>query len=188
MKHLLFAVLILGVLVVVACRQDMHDQPKYKPLAQSNFFGDDRASRSIVADTVARGHLVDYTEAYTGKTKDGHPLDHFPFPITAEIMKRGQQRYNIYCSPCHDHTGHGLGMVVRRGYRRPPTFYIDRLMKESPGYFYDVITNGFGAMPDYSAQIKAQDRWAIIAYIKALQYSESASINDVPEAERSKLK
>ncbi len=170
-----------------ACRQDMHDQPKYIPLRPSEFFLDGRSARPLVEGTVARGHLNDDTAYYTGKGADGKPINDFPFAVTKEVILRGQQRYNVYCTPCHDRTGNGNGMIVRRGYRRPPTYHSDRLREQPNGYLYDVITNGFGAMPDYAAQIQPQDRWAIVAYIRALQLSQQASINDVPADARGQL-
>lgn len=157
----------------------MHDQPKYIPLRQAAFFGDDRSARPIVAGTVARGHLDDDALLYTGKT-GGKDADVFPFPVDDRTMARGRERFDIYCSPCHGRTGQGDGMVVRRGYRRPPTFHQDRLRDAPVGHFFDVITNGFGAMPDYAAQIRPEDRWAIIAYVRALQLSEHAAPEDVP--------
>jgi len=111
----------------------------------------------------------------------------FPFPITKEALDRGQERFRIYCSVCHGESGDGLGMIVRRGYRQPPSYHVDRLRQAPVGYFFDVVTNGFGAMPDYAAQIAPDDRWKIIAYIRALQLSQGASIADVPESERGKL-
>ena len=164
----------------------MQDQPKYIPLRPSTFFADGRSERPLVDGTVARGHLEADTAFYTGKI-DGKVVDAFPIPITREVLDRGQQRFNIYCSPCHDRLGTGLGMVVRRGYRRPPSFHIERLRKASVGYIYDVITEGFGAMPDYAAQIEPYDRWAIVAYERALQLSQNASINDVPPEARAQL-
>ena len=178
-------ILCLAVLLT-GCRQDMQDQPKYIPLRPSTFFDDGRSERPLVEGTVARGHLDADTEFYTGKI-DGKPVDAFPFAITREVLDRGQQRYNIYCSPCHDRLGTGFGMVVRRGYRRPPSFHIERLRKASVGYIYGVITEGFGAMPDYAAQIEPYDRWAIVAYERVLQFSQNASINDVPPAARAQL-
>ena len=136
---------------------------------------------------MARGHLNDDAAFYTGKGPDGKPLDTFPFPITKDVILRGQQRFNIYCTPCHDRLGSGNGMIVRRGYRHPPSYHIDRLRQVPNGYIYDVITNGFGAMPDYAAQISPHDRWAIVAYIRALQLSQHASINDVPAEARGQL-
>ena len=183
----------IGVIVFAAglgagCRQDMHDQPKYIPLRPSEFFADGRSERPLIEGTVARGHLNEDAALYTGKGPDGKPLDTFPFPVTKEVIARGQQRFNIYCTPCHDRLGTGDGMIVRRGYRKPPSYHIDRLRQVPNGYIYDVITNGFGAMPDYAAQIQVpQDRWAIVAYIRALQLSQHAAPNDVPADERAKL-
>jgi mono/diheme cytochrome c family protein len=168
------------------CRQDMHDQPKYQPLERSTFFLDQQASRSPVAETVARGELRDDTLLYTGKV-DGSDALFFPFRIDAPVMARGQERFNIYCSPCHGRTGMGNGMVVQRGYRRPPSFADERLRQAPIGHFFDVMTNGFGAMPDYAAQIRPADRWAIIAYLRALQLSAHAAMDDVPVAERGRL-
>ena len=185
-----FVVLSSVALSGAACRQDMHDQPKYVPLRQSAFFGDDRSARPIVPGTVARGWLNGDPLLYTGKV-DGPgsaDADRFPFAITADTLARGQERFNIYCSPCHGRTGQGDGMVVRRGYRRPPSYHQDRLRSAPVGHFFDVITNGFGAMPDYAAQITAEDRWAIVAYVRVLQLSEHATVDDVPEGERGKLR
>jgi Cytochrome C oxidase, cbb3-type, subunit III len=161
------------VLLSAGCRQDMHDQPKYEPLEAGAFFRDGQASRPLVEGTVARGQLRDDEHLYTGKV-NGQPATTFPFPITREFMDRGRQRYEIYCAACHDRAGTGRGMIVRRGYRQPQSFHIDRLREAPPGHFYDVITNGFGAMPDYRAQILPEDRWAVVAYIRALQLSQHA--------------
>jgi mono/diheme cytochrome c family protein len=173
-------------LVLTGCRQDMHDQPKYQPLERSTFFLDQQASRSPVAETVARGELWDDTLLYTGKV-DGSDALFFPFRVDESVMARGQERFNIYCSPCHGRTGLGDGMVVRRGFRRPPSFADERLRQAPIGHFFDVMTNGFGAMPDYAAQVKVADRWAIIAYVRALQLSAHAPLDDVPAAERGRL-
>jgi len=169
------------------CRQDMHDQPKFIPLRPSSFFEDGRSARPIPEGTVARGHLNDDTVLYTGKGPDGKPVNEFPFPVTKDVILRGRQRFNIYCTPCHDRTGNGNGMVVQRGYRHPPTYHSDRLRQVPNGYIFDVITNGFGAMPDYAAQIAPRDRWAIVSYVRALQLSQQASINDVPPDARGQL-
>ena len=177
---------LLLVALVAGCRQDMHDQPKYKPLKSSAFFEDGRDSRPLVADTVARGHLDDDALLYTGKIGTAFATE-FPFPITGDVLVRGQERFNIYCTPCHDRTGGGDGMIVRRGYRRPPSFHIDRLRAAPAGYFFDVITHGFGVMPDYSSQVPVSDRWAIVSYVRALQLSQHATLGDVPGAEQSKL-
>jgi len=181
------ALSLLPLLLLAGCRQDMHDQPKYIPLRPSTFFADGRSARPIPEGTVARGHLNDDIAFYTGKGPDGKVVNEFPFPVTKEKILRGEQRFNIYCTPCHDRTGSGNGMVVRRGYRRPPTYHSDRLRQMPNGHFFDVITNGFGAMPDYAAQIPPDDRWAIVAYIRALQLSQQASINDVPADARGQL-
>jgi hypothetical protein len=169
-----------------ACRQDMQNQPKYIPLRPSNFFGDGRSERPLIQGTVARGHLDEDTVLYTGKGPDGKFVDTFPFPVTKDVVLRGQERFNVYCAPCHGRTGTGDGMVVRRGFRRPPSYHIERLQKVPNGYIFDVITNGFGAMPSYTLQIQPADRWAIISYEHALQASE-ASINDVPPQVRALL-
>lgn len=175
----LIAVACLSVAVLSGCRLDMHNQPKYKPLRISDFYADKRSSRPIIEGTVARGQLKADTYFYTGKVGDGFG-DQFPFPVTEEVMQRGHERYNIYCSPCHSELGDGNGMIVQRGLRRPPSYHIERLRKAPVGHFFDVVTNGFGAMPDYAAQIPVKDRWAIIAYIRALQASQSATPADVP--------
>jgi hypothetical protein len=165
----------------------MHDQPKYIPLRPSNFFADGRSQRPVIEGTVARGLLKEDTAFYQGKGADGKPVTDFPFPVTKDVILRGQDRYNIYCTPCHDKLGNGDGMIVRRGFRKPPSYHIDRLRQVPNGYLYDVITNGFGAMQDYSAQIAPRDRWAIVAYVRALQLSQNASINDVPADARGQL-
>jgi cytochrome c len=164
----------------------MHDQPKYIPLRQSEFFKDTSSARPLVEDTVARGTLQDDTAFFTGKDSNA-PVDTLPFPLTQAVLDRGQERFNIFCAPCHDRAGTGQGMIVRRGYRQPPTYHIDRLRQAPLGHFVDVMTNGFGAMPDYRAQIPPRDRWAIAAYIRALQLSQHATVNDVPAEDRPKL-
>ena len=174
----LYVFLALVTLALAGCRQDMHDQPKYIPLRESQFFGDDRSARPLVQGVVARGQLHEDPLLYTGK-ENGADATEFPFPIDARVMARGQERFNIYCSPCHGRTGLGDGMVVRRGFRRPPSFHDDRLRNAAVGHFFDVMTNGFGAMPDYAAQVRVTDRWAIAAYIRALQLSEHASAADI---------
>jgi mono/diheme cytochrome c family protein len=173
-------------LSLAGCRQDMHDQPKYVPLRESTFFLDNRSARPLVPGTVARGQLREDSLLYTG-TVNGADATLFPFSIDATAMARGRERFDIFCAPCHGRTGSGDGMVVRRGYRAPPSLHDDRLRTAPVGHFFDVMTNGFGAMPDYAAQISAHDRWAIIAYMRALQLSEHASLADVPVAERGRL-
>jgi mono/diheme cytochrome c family protein len=178
--------LAIAVVVVVGCRQDMHDQPRYKPYAKSDFFGDARSARPQVEDTVARGQLRDDARLYAGK-EGAQPVAEIPLKVTINLVRRGQERYRIYCTPCHGQLGRGDGMVVQRGYRRPPSFHIDRLRQERAGYFFDVITNGFGAMPDYAAQIAPEDRWAVIAYLRVLQLSQSAKLDDLAPEQRAAL-
>jgi mono/diheme cytochrome c family protein len=168
------------------CRQDMHDQPKFIPLRESTFFTDQRSARPVVAGTVARGQLHDDPLLFTGKM-NGADTEIFPFAIDERVLRRGRERFDIYCSPCHARTGEGDGMIVRRGYRRPPSLHDERLRTVAVGHFFDVITNGFGAMPDYSAQVTPADRWAIAAYVRALQLSAHATLADVPPADRAKL-
>ena len=179
---------LLAVCVLLAgCRQDMHDTPRYEPLEESDFFADGRSQRPPVANTVARGLLREDELLYTGRM-NGQLANVFPMPVDAQVMLRGQDRYNVFCSPCHGRTGRGDGMVVRRGFRAPTSYDDARLRGAPVGYLYDVITNGFGAMSDYASQIPVADRWAIVAYIKALQLSQRASINEVPADKRAELK
>jgi hypothetical protein len=174
-------------LVGASCRQDMHDQPKAKPQSKSAFFLDGRTGRLPVEGTVARGQLREDDHLYRGKV-DGVFVTTFPFKIDAAVMERGRERYNIYCTPCHGATGLGNGMVIQRGFKIPAaSHHIERLRQAPIGYWFDVITNGFGVMYGYAAQIPANDRWAIIAYVKALQLSRNATIQDVPEGEREAL-
>src|SRR5271167_1081353 len=172
-----------ALLALAGCRQDMHDQPRFKPLAKSDFYSDLRSERPQVEGTVARGQLHDDTYFYTGKI-GADPGDYMPFPVTEDVLARGRQRFNIYCAPCHSRVGDGNGMIVQRGYRHPPSYHIDRLRKAPLGYFFDVMTNGFGAMPDYASQIPAKDRWAIVAYIRVLQLSQDATQADVPAGQQ----
>jgi mono/diheme cytochrome c family protein len=183
--HVPWVFLTLGVLLTTiilfsGCRLDMHVQPKQNPLSRSDFFPDQRSERPPVEGTVARGQLHADTYFYTGKIGN-NPGDYMPFPVTMEVLQRGRERYNIYCSPCHSLLGDGNGFVPSRGFpRKPPSYHIERLQKAPLGYFYDVITNGFGIMPDYAAQIPPEDRWKIVAYIRALQLSQNATRADVP--------
>jgi len=165
--------------ILVGCRNDMHDQPRFKPLAQSDFYADLRSSRAPVEGTVARGDLREDSYFYTGKI-GANPGDYMPaeVPVNEETLERGRERFNIYCAPCHSRVGDGNGMLPQRGYRHPPSYHSDRLRKAPLGYFFDVITNGFGAMPDYASQIPPDDRWKIVAYIRALQLSQNATAAD----------
>ena len=185
-RNAAFLVFAAGVLSATACRQDMHNQPKYRGLRPSAFFADGSSARPLVEGTVARGTLDEDEAFFTGKV-DKATVKEFPFPIDDKVLNRGQERYNIYCSPCHDRTGSGNGMVVQRGYKQPPSYHQDRLRNADVGYFFDVISNGFGAMPDYRAQIAPRDRWAIVAYIRALQYSQNAPAADVPGGDPTKV-
>ena len=169
-----------------ACRQDMHDAPRYEAYEASDAFADGRASRAAPANTVARGWLREDEALYTGKV-DGQVVDAIPFAITHTDLRRGHERFTIYCTPCHGQLGDGNGMVVQRGLRQAANFHQDRLRQERIGYFFDVITNGFGAMQGYAEQVPVRDRWLIAAYVRALQYSQNASVNDVPPDRRAEL-
>ncbi len=168
------------------CRLDMHVQPKYLPYEPTTFFNDGRSERQPVPGTVARGQLRLDELLYTGK-ENGAISNRFPFPMTREDLQRGRQRYNIYCTPCHDYTGGGNGIIVQRGFAPPPSFHSDRLRDAPAGHFFDVMTNGYGSMYSYASRIEPEDRWRIAAYIRALQLSQHATVQDVPEEERDKL-
>lgn len=164
----------------------MHDQPRYEPLEGSSFFADQRSARPLVEGTVPRGFLRTDEQLYTGKS-GGQPVDTFPFPITKQVLERGRERYNIYCSVCHGRDGTGNGMIVQRGFTHPPSFHIDRLRQAPVGHFFNVMTNGIGAMYSYASRVRPEDRWAIAAYIRALQLSQNATLDDVPPQERQRL-
>jgi Cytochrome C oxidase, cbb3-type, subunit III len=170
-------------MLVLGCQQQMADQPRYKPLQKSEFFDDQRASRPLVEGTVARGQLHADERFYAGKD-NSRLVEAFPLQINRPLLLRGQERYNIFCSPCHDQIGTGQGMIVRRGFRPPPSYHIDRLRTAPVGHFFDVTTHGFGAMPSYAEQIPAGDRWAIVAYIRVLQFSQNAKWSELPERDR----
>jgi len=183
-------------LALTACRQDMHNQPRYKSLAGTEFFGDGRSARPMIEGTVPRGrsslgspdpgYLRIDQARYTGRVTD-QDIDYFPFTITRDDLERGQQRFNIYCSPCHSRIGDGNGMVVRRGFPQAASYHTDRLIKAPVGHFFDVMTNGFGAMPSYGSRIEPDDRWRIAAYIRVLQFSQAAPLDLVPAEKRSEL-
>lgn len=177
----------MAVVTVAGCRQDMHDAPRYDPLETNAMNRGGPSAQPLIAGTVPRGHLKENALLYTGLL-NGQPSTVFPFEITRTDLDRGQERYNIYCSPCHSRIGDGLGMVVQRGYRQAASYHVDRLREAPVGYLFDVMTNGFGAMPDYRAQIAVEDRWRIAAYIRALQLSHQATTADVPAAELEGLK
>jgi len=165
-------------LVLAGCRQDMQDEPKFFPQRGTSFYADGRSVRPQVENTVARGQLHENGYFYTGLV-NGKEADGLPFPVTIEMLERGQERYNVYCTPCHSRVGNGVGMIVQRGYLKAGNFNTARLESAPLGHFFHVISNGYGAMPDYSAQIAPVDRWAIVAYIKALQLSQKATQADV---------
>ena len=174
--HLLAASVLLIIAIIAAgCRQNMHNQHKVKTLAASDFFADGQGARPI---TVARGDLREGW-AYTGVDAANKPVAELPFPLTREVLVRGEQRFNIYCSPCHDRQGTGRGMIVQRGYKQPTSYHIERLRNAPVGYFYNVITEGFGVMPSYAPQVPVADRWAIAAYIRVLQYRQTAKLADL---------
>jgi len=176
----------LSVVVTAGCRLDMHVQPKYKPLEPSTFFADGRSERPAVPGTVPRGQAHIDELFYTGRI-NGQLADIFPFPITRQDLDRGRERFNIYCTPCHDYTGSGRGMIVQRGFQRPPSYHSDRLRQAPVGHFFEVISNGYGAMYSYATRVPVGDRWRIAAYIRALQLSQHATVEDVPVSERSQL-
>jgi mono/diheme cytochrome c family protein len=169
---------LLAMLTLAGCRQDMHNQPKFIPQRGTDFYADGRSARPQVENTVARGQLHEDTYFYTG-LQNGKEGDAMPFPATMEVLERGQERYNIYCTPCHSRVGNGVGMIVQRGYSKAGNFHTARLQAAPLGHFFNVITNGYGSMPDYSAQLQPQDRWAVVAYIRALQLSQNAKPSDV---------
>jgi mono/diheme cytochrome c family protein len=166
-----------AMLVLAGCRQDMHNQPKFVPQRGTTFFTDGRSARPQVENTVARNQMHEDEYFYTG-IQDGKEGDGLPIPLNTATMERGQERYNIYCTPCHSRVGNGVGMIVQRGYRPAGNFHTDRLRNAPLGHFFSVMTNGYGAMPDYSAQLTPEDRWAVAAYIRALQLSQNAKPSD----------
>jgi cytochrome c len=177
----------LSALAVGACRQDMHDQPNYGPLEESIFFANGAASRPLIEGTVARGHLGEDVGYQTGLEADGSFVAEFPMAVDMALLERGRTRYEAFCAPCHDRVGSGRGMIVRRGYKQPNSFHDQRLRETQPGYFVNVMTNGFGQMSSYAAQIKPADRWAIAAYVQALQLSQRAPEAALSDDDRERL-
>ncbi len=167
-----------AMLLLAGCRQDMQDQPKFFPQRGTSFYADGRSVRPQVENTVARGQLREDTYFSTGMV-NGKEGDSLPFPVTLQVLARGQERFNVYCSPCHSRVGNGAGMIVQRGYAPAGNFHTPRLEAAPLGHFFNVMTNGYGAMPDYAAQLTPADRWAVVAYIKALQLSQNATRADV---------
>jgi len=168
------------------CRQDMHDQPRYESFEASDFFRDGLSARPQVEGTVALGQLRDDEHLYTGRV-NGQLAETYPMHVTRAVLARGRERFNIYCTPCHGLLGLGDGMIVQRGFKKPTSLHEERLRNEVPGYFFDVMTNGFGAMASYAPQVRPEDRWAIAAYIEVLQLSQHATIDDVPVDQRRML-
>jgi hypothetical protein len=173
-------------LAVCGCSQMMNDEPRYKPLAASDFFADGQSARPQVVGTIARGHLRLDQAFYTGKS-GGVLVDALPIPVTRDVLLRGRERFDIFCSPCHGRLGNGDGVVVERGFTSPPSYHTDRLRTAPIGYFFDIMTNGFGAMFSYATRVPPADRWAIAAYVRALQLSQHATLSDAPADARQKL-
>lgn len=181
------AALALAALALAGCRQDMHDAPRYKPLAESDFFANGSSARPLPAGTVARGFLREDTLLYTGRTAEGSLTAELPLPVTRALLARGHERFDIFCSPCHGKLGDGRGMVVQRGFKPPSSYHVERLRQAPIGYLFDVMTNGFGVMPGYAPQVPAEDRWAIAAYIRALQLSQHYEAAKLAPEERARL-
>jgi mono/diheme cytochrome c family protein len=174
-------------LLLLGCTQKMAQAPRYDPYSPSDFFSDGSSARPLPADTVAQGHLRDDTALFTGKDANGQDVTELPFPATREVLERGQSRFTVYCTPCHGYVGDGDGMIVQRGFSPPPSFHSDTLRNAPVGHFFDVMSNGLGPMPSYASQIAVPDRWAIVAYIRALQLSQHATLDDVPPDQRAAL-
>ena len=181
-------VLAIAGLALAGCsRLDMQDQPKYKPQRPSDFFVDGRSGRPELDGTIARGQLNEDVAYYEGKDAANKDITEFPVAVDKAVIQRGQNRYDIYCAPCHGRLGNGMGMVVQRGFKQPPSYHIDRLRNAPVGHYFDVITNGYGAMLNYSQQVQVRDRWAIVAYIRALQFSQNVNAADLPTEARAQL-
>ncbi len=179
--------LLVCMLLAAGCTsRALADQPKFEPYEYSTLFEDNTSARPLVAGTVARGLLRSDTHLYAG-TVDGAPATELPIPITAEVLARGQDRYNVFCAPCHGADGYGQGIIVQRGFTPPPSLHSERLRSLPPGYYFGVITNGIGAMYSYADRLQPQDRWAVVAYVQALQLSQSAAVDDLPPEVRSQL-
>lgn len=171
----------------LGCHRDMRDQPRYEPLEVSEFFSDGQSARPLIEGTIARGELHEDEGFYTGKV-NGQFIKSLPLKVDRKLLLRGQQRFEIYCTPCHDRTGSGKGLIVQRGFEQPPSYHIDRLRQAPAGHFFDIISNGFDEMPRFSPQISADDRWAIVAYLRALQLSQHAQLSDAPSEDQKRLR
>jgi len=181
-SRLMSTAALVSVVVLAGCRQDMHNQPKFYPQRGTTFYADGRSVRPQVEATVARGQLHEDSYFYSGMSGDQEGTT-MPFPVTMDVLARGQEKYNVFCTPCHSRVGNGAGMIVQRGYAKAGNFHTARLENAPLGHFFTVITHGYGAMPDYSAQLTPSDRWAVVAYIKALQLSQNAQQNDIAAGE-----
>lgn len=188
MKHSIYGFCLCGFLFLLTCgcRREMYNQPRSDPLEPSAFFKDGAASRPLVPGTVARGHL-DADPAFYRGTVGTNFVEEFPTAVTRQVLERGRERYQIYCSVCHGSTGDGNGMIPQRGYPHPPSYHTDRLRQAPVGHYYDVITRGYGVMYSYASRVEPADRWAITAYIRTLQLSQNSHFNDLSPTERSKL-
>ena len=179
--------LLLAALLLTSCRQEMADTGRFQPMDYNEFFKDGRMARAQPLGTVAQNQLRENEQLYTGM-QHSKLSPTFPFEITEKTLERGRDRFNIFCAPCHDGAGTGHGVAVQRGFEHgPETFHQQRLRDAAPGYFYQAISNGFGLMNGYAAQITPEDRWAVVAYIRALQLSENAVARDLPELDKQKL-
>ena len=190
-RHNVYGALIIAIIVLITLpgcelRQAMYDQPRYEALEASPFFEDGLSARAPIEGTVARGQLQLDDHYYRG-TVNGEIATKMPIAVTRKVLERGKQRYDIFCAPCHDRTGTGNGMIVKRGLKQPPSYHEERLREAPIGYFFDVMTNGFGSMYSYSSRIPVDDRWAIAAYVRALQYSQSASFAELPPEDKAQL-
>lgn len=188
-RRLAVLLLAAAALGTVGCRQDMQDQPYYEPFEASELFDNGTTNQPLPAGTVARGLLKEDTHYWFGRDESGQLVETLPAQIqgSRELLERGQERYEIYCSVCHDSSGSGRGMIVRRGFKQPQPLYEQRLKDMPLGYFYDVATNGFGIMPAYSKQVPEDDRWAIAAYIRVLQLSQGSTVDELPADVRTEL-
>jgi len=183
-RSISLAALLAVVIPLSGCRQDMHDQPKYEPYEASRFFADGRTARPQIEGTVARGWLQEDDALYRGLDENGQFVTSLPIWLEADLLARGQERFEIFCSPCHGRTGDGQGMIVQRGFKQPETFHQTRLREMPVGYFFDVMTNGFGEMSSYASQVPTEDRWAIAGFIQALQASRFVDVATLPAEDR----
>ena len=180
-------IVLLSLSIVVGCRNEMYDQAKAKPLSESTFFANGQNARPIPEDTVARGFLREDKAMYAGVSPSGSFVSELPIPLTRQLLDRGRERFDIFCSPCHGKQGNGQGMIVQRGFKQPSSFHVDRLRQQPIGYFFDVMTQGFGQMSSYATQVSPEDRWAIAAYLRALQLSQHAPVAELSADDRKRL-